>query len=77
MPGFLRLLAVKRVGRRGLVRDGGELGNARLHPEGELVLLDPRVRLRVADRLVVHLVERLEPVERAAADLGRARREGC
>ena len=53
-----------------LVLDGREVGDARLHPEGQLVLLDPGVRLRVADRLVIHLVELAEAVERAAADLG-------
>ena len=70
-PRLLRLFAVERVGRRGLVGDVGQLGDAGLHPEGQLVLLDPRVRLGVAHELVVHLVEGLEPVERVAAHLRR------
>ena len=74
---LLRRLAVERVGRRGLAADVGQLGDAGLHAEGQLVLLDPRVRLGVAHELVIHLVERLEPVERVAASPAAARPAGC
>ena len=67
----LHLVAVEGMGCRRLAREVGQLGHARLHPEGQLVLLDAGVRLRVAHDLVVHLVERLQAVERLAADLGR------
>ncbi len=42
-----------------------------MHAEGQLVLLDARVRFRIADELVIHLVQLLQAVERAATDFGR------
>ena len=76
-PRLLRLFAVERVGRGGLAGDVGQLGDARLHAEGQLVLLDAGVRLGVAHELVIHLVQGPEPVERIAAHLRRKRRPDC
>ena len=67
--GLFRLFAVERVGRGGLVGDGGQLGNARLHAERQLVLLDPGVRLGVAHELIIHLVQGPQPVQGIPAHL--------
>ena len=68
---LLRFLAVKA---KGALRLGGEIrqiGHARLHPKGHLVLRDAGPRLRIADLLERPLVERLKAVERLAAHFGR------
>ena len=54
-----------RTTSSGSLRQVEQLGHRGLHPERQLVLLDPRPDLRVADRVA------LEPVER------RARRRAC
>ena len=49
----------------------GQFGHARLHAEGQLVLLDAGVRFRVADELaIIHLVERFQAVQRLPAHFG-------
>ena len=49
----------------------GELRNAGLHAERQLVLFDAGVGLGIADLPVIHLVQGPEPVERIAAHLRR------
>ena len=69
--GLLRRVAVELVGRFGLAGDVGQLRHAGLHAIRQLVLLNARVRLRIAELLVVQLVERADAVEARAADIAR------
>ena len=66
--GFLHGVAVELERRLAFVGEIGQLRHARLHAERQFVLLDARARFGIAKLLVVQLVERLEAVERLAAD---------
>ena len=69
--GLFDRVAIELERRFGLVGEIGQLRHARLHAKRQFVLLDARVRFRIADLLVVQLVERLQAVERLAADVAR------
>ena len=64
--GTPRVGAIKVEDGVGLVAEVGELGDARLHAEGHLVLTDPRRDLGISGGLVAHRVEFGESVEHAA-----------
>src|SRR5262249_18536336 len=68
--GLLRLVAIEFVGRGRLAAEVGQLRHGRMHPVGEFVLFDPRVRLGVADLPGGHLVESLETVQCLATNFG-------
>ncbi len=65
-----RLDAVHLLDRFRLLRHVGQVGDARLHPEGQLVGSDARVDLRIAGHGAVGRVHLAEHVEGLAAVLG-------
>ena len=72
LAGFV---AVELEDMLGLLGQVGQLGHAGLHAERHLVLLDARVRLGVADGLVVEAVELVDAVDGLLAQVvGDARR---
>ena len=60
-----------------LVADPDEIGHARLHPEGHLILARPGGDVGIADAISAAAIERRDPVERCPARLpGDPRRIG-
>ncbi len=55
VPGVRDVGAVQVEDRVGLAREVGQLGDRGLHPEGHLVLGDPREDLRVAELAMIDL----------------------
>ena len=72
-----RLGAVHLVDLPRLVRDVGQLRDARLHPVRQLVRRDARRRLRIAASLVLQRVRGREQVQRLAPRMADPRRPGC
>ena len=70
-PRLLGGVAIEFVSRFRFLRQVSEFRHTGLHAKGQFVLLNPRQRFRIADLLLIHLVERFEPIERFAANLGR------
>ena len=74
-PRLLHVVAIHLERGLALVGDVDEVRHARLHPEGHLVLRDPRLDLRVGIPLEAAGIQFAERVERAAAagprDAGR------
>ena len=64
--------AVEPLGRRRLAAQAHELGDGRLHAEGQLVVGDRRFQAVVAAHPAQHaLVERAQQIELRALELGR------
>ena len=70
-PGSSHFGPVHLQDRIGLVREVGQLGDRGLHPEGQLVLRDPRDDLGIADVAVIDRVEPGQVVEHPPPGRGR------
>ena len=66
--GPARVLAVELVHARRLAGEIGQLRHGRLHAIRHLVLRDARQRFRVADRLVLQLVQLAQRIQHSPAD---------
>ena len=75
--GSARVLAVQVIHAGRLGGEIGQLRHGRLHPIRHLVLRDARQRLRIADGLVLQLVELAQPHRASAGERPATRRRDC